>query len=150
MKLPRTHKLSFGNRFGGLWGESNNRGFLFGRDPFDNLWKRTSKPLVNLRKNKKCYELELALPGYSKDQISIHINDRTLFINGKKEEDKKNLSECIVKEHDIDRFQRSFQLGTGTSQDNISAFFKNGALLIKLYPIEKMETTPNSEVIKIN
>ena len=151
MKLPRTHRLSFGNRFGGLWGESNNRDFLFGRDPFDSLWGETSKkPPVNLRKSKEFYELELALPGYNKDQISIYITDGILFINGKKEEDKNFRSEYIVKEHDIDRFQRSFQLGTGTNQDNVSAFFKNGILSIKLYHIEKMEKAPSHKEIKVN
>jgi len=54
MKLPRTHKMSFGSKFGGLWKESNGRGFLFGRDPFDNLWKMHDKHLLHQKKNKEC------------------------------------------------------------------------------------------------
>lgn len=68
MKLPRTHQMSFGNRFGGLWKDSNDRNFLFGRDPFDNLWSKHKKHTPRQKKNKECCE-ENASSAYDEDQV---------------------------------------------------------------------------------
>lgn len=150
MRSPRIHRLSFGNRFGKRWGPLIDRDFFMGRDPFDDLRIAPSKPRVNIKELQKYYEMEISLVGYDKSQINVQIDNNVLIISGQKELDKKEVSEYILKEHDVDSFERSFQLTDITNQNNISASFKKGILYIKLYHIEEDSSKAKHKEIPVN
>ncbi len=135
MKLPQVHKKSFGNRFNTYWEPLINREFLMGRDPFKELKmaRETKRFPLNIKKLEGYYLLEIHLPGYKKEQISLRINNNVLTVKGHRDEIKELNSKYIIKEHDVDNFKHSFQLATYTDQNNITAKFENGVLTIKLY-----------------
>jgi HSP20 family protein len=135
MKLPQINKKSFRNRFNTYWEPLINRDFLIGRDPFKDLkmTRETKRYPLNIKKLEGYYMLEFQLPGYKKEQISIQIKNDFLIVKGHRDEIKELNSNYIIKEHDIDNFNHTFQLESHTDKNNITANFKNGVLAIKLY-----------------
>ena len=94
----------------------------------------TYKPAANVREDDKNYAIELALPGFTKDEISISFEDEVLTITAghqPKEEvkgPKYTWNEFGYKS----KYERSFQLPETVNADNISASFENGILLVTL------------------
>ena len=94
----------------------------------------TYKPAANVREDEKNYAIELALPGFTKDEISISFEDEVLTITAghqPKEEvkgPKYTWNEFGYKS----KYERSFQLPETVNADNISASFENGILLVTL------------------
>lgn len=77
-------------------------------------------------------QIMLDLPGVTKDQIDIQLNNNTLVVRGEiKFEEKEN-----VKYHRMERFYgsftRSFVLPTTVNSEKIAATFKDGVLTIDL------------------
>jgi HSP20 family protein len=94
----------------------------------------TYKPAANVREDDKSYAIELALPGFTKDEISISFEDEVLTITAghqPKEEvkgPKYTWNEFGYKS----KYERSFQLPETVNADSISASFENGILLVTL------------------
>ncbi|MEZ4909560.1 MAG: Hsp20/alpha crystallin family protein [Saprospiraceae bacterium] len=99
--------------------------------------------LANVVENDKHYQIQMAIPGYQKDQIDISIAENTLTIAGKANE---NEQEQIYtrKEFASGNFSRKFTLPKGTNAENISAEYANSILLITI------TKTPDAQPIKVN
>jgi HSP20 family protein len=151
MKLARVHPLSFG-RIGSRYGRLIDRDFLLGHDPFDDNWVTTQKttPPVNIKQEPDFYELELPLPGYRLDEINIEVVNQVLTVKGEREIDEDGHSAYILKEHDIDSFERSFELGPATDEDKITAEFKNGILKIRLPHVSSLPPEGEAKSIPIS
>ncbi len=150
MQSPHTNRRSFGNRFNNYWGHLINRDFFLGRDPFteNRLTKEKKRPPFNLKKLEGYHQIEIPLSGYKKNQISIQIINDVLVVKGKKEEEKELNTNYIIKEHGVDNFIHSYQLGKLTNQNNITATFINGMLKINLYRVE--EASPKEKRINFS
>lgn len=95
---------------------------------------------MNIIQNDDVYKIELALPGWSKDEIRIEIEDDTLKVSGEKSE--KNVKEDHTihrQEFYTNRFFRSVILNEMVNQDEISATMENGILVIDLKKFSKEE-----------
>lgn len=135
MRSPSTHPLSFRHRVRNNYRPLIDRNFLMGHDPLEEypiLVHR--KPLVNIKEHKDFYQMEISLPGYDKKDITVNIEKDILTISGHKEQDVSGKFSYILREHDIDNFKRSFQLGPDADQNKVRASFKEGILTIRLYP----------------
>lgn len=94
----------------------------------------TYKPAANVREDEKNYMLELALPGFSKEEISIKFEEDVLTITAghQTKEDaaspKYTWNEFAYKS----KYERSFQLPETVNADLIGASFENGILLVTL------------------
>lgn len=94
----------------------------------------TYKPAANVREDEKNYMLELALPGFSKEEISIKFEEDVLTITAghQTKEDaaspKYTWNEFAYKS----KYERSFQLPETVNADLIVASFENGILLVTL------------------
>ena len=90
------------------------------------------------------YTLEMDIPGFSKDEVSIEIDDNDyLVITAEKKSESEDSSEeknYIRKERSYGKFQRSFYIG-GIDKDNIDAAFENGILKITM-PKKEEEKSP--------
>lgn len=105
-------------------------------------------PTVNIFETEKNYAIELAAPGYNKNDFNISIEEGVLTISGshKSETTNENLS-YIRKEFNYGSFKRSFNLADLVNEDNIDAKYDNGILKIQL---PKNIKTPNANTKQIH
>ena len=109
-----------------------------------NSGKQNFPPYNVIRDGEKTL-VEVALAGYSKDDIKVVVEDATLFIEGSGEpdnEDRQHLHRGIAKR----KFKTSFSLAEYV--EVISADFKDGLLTVTLEQIVPEEKQP--KVITIN
>jgi HSP20 family protein len=77
--------------------------------------------------------LEFDLPGLSKKDVEIDIDNNILVIKGNKELEKEHKdSRYYTRERFYGAFQRSFSLPTGIKESEIDASFKDGVLTVKI------------------
>jgi len=89
------------------------------------------EPAVNVIDNKETFQIQVAIPGYTKDDVKIAIENNTLTISAEieiKEEDVKFNRREFVKTS----FERSFTLPRSIDQEKVGAQFENGILTITL------------------
>ena len=103
----------------------------------------TYKPAANVSEDENKYNIELALPGFSKEEVSIKFEEEVLTVTAghqPKEEvkgPKYTWNEFGFKS----KYERSFQLPETVDADTISAAFVNGILNISL---PKKEVQPSA------
>jgi HSP20 family protein len=106
-------------------------------------------PAINISDNKENYELELAAPGFNKEDFKLTIENKQLVISGEskseKEEKEKNYTR---KEFRSSSFTRSFNLPENVSEENIQAEYKDGVLIITL--AKKQIEAPEYKSIEIS
>ena len=93
------------------------------------------------------YEVISELPGINKENISITYKNNYLTISTNVEEQVNSNKRYIHRERYIQSNSRTFFLDN-VDENNISAKFENGILMITLPKIEKKEEVSNE--IKIN
>ena len=105
-------------------------------------------PAVDIRENDASFILTADIPGLTKSDIDLLVEDNTLKISGKRE---YNNTDGNVEYHYQERthgsFQRSFKLPISVDEENISATFKSGILTVVLPKTE--EAQPKQRTIKI-
>lgn len=95
---------------------------------------------TDIRDEGEKYVMEAELPGFSKDDIKIDINDDYLVISAEKsseKEDKDDNGKYIRRERTTGSYKRSFGI-SDVKSDEISAEYKDGILTIDL-PKKKAE-----------
>ena len=96
----------------------------------DDIQKLKSfNPRKDIYENEEAFVIELAVPGYSKKDIEISVEDSVLKVNGKRELANKETEE----------FASGFQLAKNLDLNGIEARTENGILSLKL-PKAKKET----------
>ena len=105
-------------------------------------------PAVDIREGDASFILTADIPGLTKSDIDLLIEDNTLKISGKREYNNKDGNvEYHYQERTHGSFQRSFKLPISVDEENISATFKSGILTIVLPKTE--EAQPKQRTIKI-
>ena len=100
-----------------------------------------NRPSANIIDNEKDFTIELAVPGMSKDQFIIKLDNDVLTISAeRKEEEMKEERNFSRREFRYDSFSRSFSMPDIVDQDKIKADYKNGVLSVML---------PKSEEAKV-
>jgi HSP20 family protein len=105
-------------------------------------------PKVDIIENEKAYEISVAVPGLSKDDFKIDLNDNFLTISGERKFSKeKKENNLHVVETQYGNFSRSFSLPENVDASKITAAYTNGILEITIPKDEKkvLKTT-----IKVN
>lgn len=95
------------------------------------------------------YELEMDLPGFTKDEITAELKDGYLTISASKgldkDEQEKETGKYIRRERYAGACQRSFYVGEDITEQDIKAEFKHG--ILKLF-VPKKEAKPAVETKK--
>ena len=123
-------------------------------EEFDRMLESTERynsnyPPYNIRKlNDNVYKIEVALAGYSKDDIELELKDSTLTVRNKTKEKVVNdeSNGVIHKGISTRQFERSFTISEDIKVKN--AELKNGLLNIDLERIVPEEK--KSRLISIN
>ena len=94
---------------------------------------------TDIKEKKDGYELEIDLPGFTKDEINASIEDGYLTISAAKgldkDEKEKESGRYIRKERYAGACQRSFYVGEAVKQEDVKAEFKHG--ILKLFVPKK-------------
>lgn len=116
---------------------------LFDRSFFKGL----DLPAVNIKDNTDHFAIELAAPGFKKEDLKVRVKDGVLTISSEKkaesEEEKKGYTR---KEWSHTSFSRSFMLPDNTDADGLKAKFDDGVLKLTL---KKTKTEPESKAMEI-
>lgn len=100
-------------------------------------------PAVNIREDDDAFQIEVAAPGYVKDNFQLDLDNNQLRLSVEhKEEAKTDKENYTLKEFSYKSFSRSFRLPKTVSAENISAKYENGMLLIDLPKKEEAKVQP--------
>lgn len=94
------------------------------------------------------FNLEVAMPGLRKEDISAAVHFGCLKIYIKKPEESADQSGTNEGEHTEDVFYRSFNLPDNADEDHIRATFRDGVLKIKIRKLD--DDAPKVKDIKID
>lgn len=89
---------------------------------------------TDIKETENHYELDIELPGYKKEDVQAELKDGYLVITAKNEhvsEDTSN-KEFIRRERFYGTSSRSFFVGKDIRQEDISARFENGVLMLSV------------------
>lgn len=117
---------------------------------FMNNQTRSFWPMVDIKEEEKNIFVTAEIPGMSKDDIKITVNDENILtIKGEKKREETEKEESFVKlERCYGSFARSFMLPEVIKKDKIKANYKDGVLSIEL---EKVEPKKPKEIeINVN
>lgn len=119
--------------------EDQRRRF-FGDRSFDNGYELTI-PNANIteydEEQRTGYLIELAAPGYNKEDFELTVHENILTISGELGEDRVRTRESYRRqEHNYHSFSRSWTLPEGIDEDSIAASYRNGILEVFI-PVNK-------------
>ena len=110
-----------------------------GRNP---LYGKHARNMMktDVREKDNSYELDIDLPGFKKDEIQAQISDGYLTISASKgldKDQKDDKGRYIRRERYCGECSRSFYIGDGITEKDVSAKFEDGILKLS---IPKKET----------
>ena len=129
---------------------------LFDDDWFDDkefknvekkLYGHRAKNVMNtdVKETEDGYELEMDLPGFKKEEVSVELNNEYITIRAAKgldeDEKEKKTGKYIRRERYSGACERSFYVGEDVTQEDIKGEYKHG--ILKLF-VPKKEAKPVS------
>lgn len=139
-----------------LFDDFFDEGWFPGHD-FENVEKKLyghrAKNVMNtdVKETKDSYELEMDLPGFKKDEVTVALENGYLTVSAAKGLDKdekdKKTDKYIRRERYAGSCQRSFYVGDTVKQDEIKAKFEHGILQLTIP--KKEQAVESSKYIAI-
>ncbi len=107
------------------------------------------KPKADIYENEKGFAVVIELPGISKNEVSIKVNEeRTMFITGEKKKTDLESKTIIRNERVYGEFKRTFQLPEEADIEKITAEFNHGLLTLTIG--KKEPVVPKEIEIAVN
>lgn len=119
------------------------------KDDLYNNFFEGDLPATNVSENENMFNIELSIPGYTKDDIKIEVEKNVLKISAQtevKNEEKDENQKIHRQEFRSSSFSRSFVIPEHVDTENISASQKDGILQIVL---PKLNRTLEDKIKKI-
>ena len=112
--------------FGDLNGAARNQ--MRSAAPSSSLMK------TDIKETENDYEINIDLPGFKKEDVQAELKDGYLVITAKNESSMEDTSskEYIRRERFYGTCSRSFYVGKDVQQEDISAKFENGVLIMNV------------------
>ncbi len=123
---------------------------FFGRNYFPTFFGNDTcqVPSVNIVETENSFRLEVAAPGFDKENFKISFDESVLTISGNKEEKKEDSREKYTrKEFSYASFERSFSLPENLDSDKIEAVYENGILKINIPKKPEEVKKPAREIV---
>jgi len=114
------------------------------RDLFQKEWI----PAVNVSETEKEYEIEMAVPGMTKNDFKVKVEDGVLSISSEKKEEKEDKKKNYTRrEFSYRSFDRSFTLPENATSDDVKAKYEDG--ILKLSIGKKKNAVSNAKQISV-
>ena len=126
------------------------------RDLLDTLFNESAwsdsftsrRPKANVKEENDQYVIELVAPGFTKDQINIHLEKDILTIKGEPAKTEQEKVRYTMREFIAGDFARRFSVPDSVDTEKISAEFQNGILEVRL-PKREDKVDKGPRTIKI-
>ena len=136
--------IKFNNRF--PWSNSALSNFITADDFFndDFFAKDSLMPAMNVKENEENFEIELAAPGFSKDDFEVTLDNNGLHISAEKSNKEEEKEEGYIrKEFSYNSFTRNLKLPENVNLDeDIKANYTEGILKLGLMKKEQVKVPP--------
>ena len=103
---------------------------------------------TDVKETDEGYEVDVDLPGFSKDEIKLELNNGYLTISTEKSMNKENKGKMLRQERYVGTMQRSFYVGGSITEEDIKAKYENGVLSL-LIPKKEAKKEPEKKTILI-
>ena len=95
-------------------------------------------PVVDITEDEAGYRIEAELPGVSKDDLKVTVEDGVLSIRGERKFEREEKSDKVHRvERSYGSFLRTFRVPEDSEGEEVKADFKNGVLSVLLPKSEK-------------
>jgi len=142
---------------------------IFGESLLDDLWdfpkmrdfddidkklygKNAARVMrTDVKEHEDGYEMDIDLPGFKKDEITLTLENGYLSVaaaKGLDKDQKDKKGKLIRQERYAGSMQRSFYVGENIKEDSIKASFENGVLKLT-FPKEEAPKLPEKHTIAI-
>ena len=103
---------------------------------------------TDIKEKKDKYVVEMDLPGYSKENISLELKDGYLVVSAeaRKEINNDEDAKYVHQERFYGHCSRSFYVGDDTRKEDINAEFKNGILIIDIPKKDEKKETESRKI----
>lgn len=125
----------------------------------DDLWNAPSRvfnapffrnaalPAVNVKDNATSLELELAVPGYRKEDLKVSVTNGVLTVSSeRKKESEEEKNGYVRREFNYRSFKRSFQLPEHVDGEKVTANYTDGVLKLSLPKMSALPEKKGKEV----
>ncbi|WP_430972919.1 Hsp20/alpha crystallin family protein [Sunxiuqinia rutila] len=104
----------------------------------------TTLPSVNIKEDDNGFEVEMAAPGFEKNDFKIDLDNSMLTISSEKKVDSetKKGQQFTQREFSYQSFSRSFTLPQSAESEKITASYANGILKIAIPKKEEAKPKP--------
>jgi len=117
---------------------------------FNNSYSSVLSPSANIKETDEAYAIELAIPGFTKDNFKIEVRDRVLEVSSVSESENEEKKENYIrKEFSYSSFNRTFRLPRTVDVDKIAATYENGVLTLDL-PKKEEAKVKEPRLISVN
>ena len=119
------------------------------------LYGRRGRNLMktDIRETDGSYELEMDLPGFTKDEVKVSLENGYLTVQAAKgldeDEQEKKTGRYIRRERYAGACERSFYVGEDVTQEEIKGEFKHGILRLSIPKKEAKPAVPEKKYIVI-
>lgn len=104
--------------------------------------KNLSRPATNVIQLTDKYILQVALPGFAKEDVGISIEDEVLTVSDIREQPNKAATNYRLREFNYSGFSKSYKVPEEVDQEKVTASFSDGVLTIEL--TKKEEALPQA------
>jgi HSP20 family molecular chaperone IbpA len=123
------------------------------RDTERKLYGKSANGLMktDVREHEGNYMLDIDLPGFKKEDISLTLDNGYLVVGAAKvvnEDEKDSKGKLLRQERFSGAMQRSFYVGDGIDETDVKAKFEDGVLSLT-FPKEKEPEIPEKKTIMI-
>lgn len=146
-----------------IFGENLFDDFFDGFSFMDNGMRNAQKKLygsraahlmkTDIKDTDKGYEFMIDLPGFSKDEVKVSLENGYLSISAAKgldkDEQEKDTGNYIRRERYAGACQRSFYVGSDVTEKDIKAEFQHGILKLFVPKKEAVQALPEKKYIEI-
>ncbi len=99
----------------------------------NNTSKNAASASVNIVETSNSYRVEIAAPGFAKENFRLSIDNGIITIKGEKIMTQQNNTEQYLRqEFSVESFERSFNLPKAVDTNKIDASYREGILFITL------------------
>ncbi len=104
-------------------------------------------PAVNIRESNDCFLVEVAAPGFVKENFDIDLDNNVLTISSIKNDEIEKVEGTYTKrEFNYSEFKRSFTLPETADCEKIEAKYEKGILEVRILKKEEANIQPKRKI----